>query len=63
MPTPNLALCAVLLCGSSLLAQTTYVVDINGGPGSHFTNISSALAVAVAGWLAIDNRKGSRTFN
>lgn len=49
MHTINTALLAVSLCVASVTAQSTWIVDANGGPGAQFTDLPPALAVAVAG--------------
>ncbi|QDV08074.1 hypothetical protein Poly30_36100 [Planctomycetes bacterium Poly30] len=50
MKTSILPLASLLLAASALVpqsdAQTTYVVDVNGGPGSDFLEIQPALDVA-----------------
>ena len=49
MSSSPLRLALLLALAATPVAQTTWVVDINGGPGSHFTTVGAALAVVVDG--------------
>lgn len=49
MLAPSLPRAAALMCLAGMAGATTYVVDVNGGPGVDFTDIPPAIAAASAG--------------
>lgn len=49
MLCPSLLPCAAVLIAGGLAAQTTWIVDVDGGPGSQFATITEALDAARCG--------------
>ena len=47
--TTKLFACALLFCTAPLLAQTTYIIDQNRGPGWNFLGIQGAVDAASPG--------------